>query len=286
MLRFLKYLSLVAVSVLAVFFAVKLYFIPPGGTLDIIKDQLDLATHTLEKEISFPAPLRLPEKEIQSGILSVPGIIAQSNEARAAEGLKGLLEDHGLNLIAELRLEDMFARQYFAHVAADGRSAETEAEKTGYDYLAIGENLALGNFEDDEDVVTAWMESPGHRANILGEQFSRIGVAARRGVFEGKSTWIAVQIFARSASECVSPSGALKSGIEENKTLISNLEMELEALRNNLDGAKSNQKEYNRMVREYNEKVAVYNELVKTTQGFVKDYNGQVQAFNLCLESP
>jgi uncharacterized protein YkwD len=89
----------------------------------------------------------------------------------------------------------MFENQYFAHESPTGEKVSDLAKKFGYDFLLIGENLAMGNFSSDEDLVLAWMESPGHRENILNEKYQEIGVAVKKGIFEGKEVWIAVQHF-------------------------------------------------------------------------------------------
>ena len=67
--------------------------------------------------------------------------------------------------------------------------------RSNYPYLAAGENLALGDFKNANELVAAWMASPGHRANILNGVYRDIGVATGFDAFEGRKTIIVVQIF-------------------------------------------------------------------------------------------
>ena len=87
----------------------------------------------------------------------------------------------------------MFAKQYFAHVAPDGGKAELLAADFGYEYIIIGENIAMGQ-RTPQEVMTAWMNSPGHRGNILSTAFTEIGV----GVAKSKSgSYYWTQMFIR-----------------------------------------------------------------------------------------
>jgi hypothetical protein len=75
----------------------------------------------------------------------------------------------------------MVARQYFDHLAQDGRDMVARLRATGYvpsnDVWLVGENLAwgTGTLATPRNIVIAWMNSPGHRANILRPQFREIG---------------------------------------------------------------------------------------------------------------
>jgi uncharacterized protein YkwD len=103
-------------------------------------------------------------------------VIAAMNRERAAFGLKPLRLNLQLALAAEDRVHDMLAHHYFNHVAPDGTQPFVWADRRGYDYRTIGENLATG-YRTPAAVVDSWMHSPGHRANILGRDFDEVGVA-------------------------------------------------------------------------------------------------------------
>jgi len=103
-------------------------------------------------------------------------VIAAMNRERAAHGLKPLRLNLELALAAEDRVHDMMAKHYFNHVAPDGTQPFVWAERRGYNYRTIGENLATG-YRTPAEVVYGWMHSPAHRANILGPDFEEVGVA-------------------------------------------------------------------------------------------------------------
>ncbi len=200
--------------------------------------------------------------------------------------MPSLSENTALDDIARLRLDNMFREQYFAHVASDGGSAETVAGSVGYEYIALGENLALGRFAGDKGVVAGWMNSPGHRANIVSAQFTQIGAAAREGMFKGEDTWIAVQIFGRPASDCPLLNVNLKATIDNSKNQLSQMEAEIKAKRTELGVMQPKRgPAYNQKVEEYNKLVNQYNALLIQTKSGVSEYNQEVAAFNQCIGS-
>jgi len=106
-------------------------------------------------------------------------ILAAMNRERAAYGLGPLRLNQTLSLAASDRIDDMFAKRYFAHVSPDGIQPFTWARKRGYRYSLIGENLAVGY--RGTSVVDGWMRSPGHRENILQRSFDEVGLAIAEG---------------------------------------------------------------------------------------------------------
>jgi hypothetical protein len=240
-------------------------------------------------QIYTPPPLRRETAETRGAFLTPSGIFLYTNAARENNGLPTLSRNAALDKVAEARLRDMFAKQYFAHYSPDGRGAAEEANVVGYEYLAIGENLALGNFEGDLGVVDAWMGSPGHRANILSGGYTEIGVAAEKGLFEGKSAWLAVQIFGLPRSVCPAPEAGLKDQLDTLQNEVVAKQYAIESLKTELEGQKPRGREeiqeYNRKVDEYNALVREYNQLVQLTKSLVTQYNGQVETFNACLNT-
>ena len=69
-------------------------------------------------------------------------------------------------------------------------------QMVGYNYAAAGENLAV-NFTDSQDVVRAWMNSEGHRKNILNQKFTEVGIGMATGEYQGRATTFIVQLFGR-----------------------------------------------------------------------------------------
>lgn len=243
---------------------------------------------------NFSAPTSSVEENVGTApkkvnALDATGIIAQTNAARAQNDEDGdlppLVENATLDDIATLRLDDMFAKQYFAHVGPQGESAVTVASSVGYQYIALGENLALGSYAGDAGVVAAWMASPGHRANILDPHYTQIGVAAREGEFNGAETWIAVQVFGRPASACPSPDANLKTSIDLSEDQLNVMEGELQTEKSSIDAmSPQSGPSYNAQVGDYNNLVAQYNNLAAQTKTAIAEYDAEVDAFNTCLE--
>jgi len=255
--------------------------------LNELKKSADTTLEELKKEITNPPPLRAGS-ESQQSFLTQAGTIRWTNIQRADNGgLLPLVENAKLNSAASRKVQDMFNRQYFEHVSPDGKNVGDLVEGYGYEYIAVGENLALGNYKDDQELVQAWMDSPGHRANILSTKFTEIGVAVGRGLFEGKQTWLAVQAFARPLSDCSNPEESLKSQIDWFEQQIAELQVKADALLAEMESYKKggNREEYNRKVGEYNAVAKQINVLVVQVKALVLKYNEQVNAFNACMAS-
>ncbi len=179
-------------------------------------------------EVITPPPLR-GELTEPGGTLTVTGVFAETNRQRQENNQATLDANETLNQAARAKLQDMFAQQYFEHEGPDGKGPADWVEGVGYQYIRVGENLALGNFKDDADLVQAWMDSPGHRANILHPGFTEIGIAVGLDTFEDRRTWLAVQTFALPASACPAPDAPLAATIESLKESITTSEAALPA---------------------------------------------------------
>ena len=235
------------------------------------------------QEIKTP-PLRQSDTHSCSS-LTVVGTIQWTNSQRALQGLAALTENAQLRAAAETKVSDMFAEQYFEHVNPEGRDVSDLVDQAGYVYVLVGENLALGNFEGDKGLVQAWMDSPGHRANILNNGYTEIGVAVREGTFDGRKTWLAVQTFGKQRAACPKIDASLKASIEANKAAIQELEADMQAKKQELDEANPKQgSAYRAKIEEYNALVEEYNDLVEKTQQLVATYNVQVQKYNACAQ--
>jgi uncharacterized protein YkwD len=87
----------------------------------------------------------------------------------------------------------MAKQNYFSHIGVDGSTLTSRVSTTGYSWSTLGENIARGQTEA-ASVVKGWMESPGHRGNILDPEFGDIGV----GYAQGSSGPYWVQVFGSS----------------------------------------------------------------------------------------
>jgi uncharacterized protein YkwD len=109
------------------------------------------------------------------------------NAERAAHGLKPLRASRQLRVAAERHGADMVANHFFDHVSPSAGAVTDRARRAGYvrngDY-ALGEDIAWGEGElsTPQSIVTAWMNSPGHRAVILHREFRDVGIGVITGV--------------------------------------------------------------------------------------------------------
>lgn len=94
-------------------------------------------------------------------------LVSYTNNARAQNGLGNLSQNGQLNNSAQAKANDMIARDYWSHNTPDGTQPWWFFSQAGYNYSNAGENLAYG-FADSASTVTGWMNSPSHKANILG----------------------------------------------------------------------------------------------------------------------
>lgn len=244
----------------------------------------------VKEEISAPPPLVAKKLAApkSSSPLNKTGVFAWTNVQRVLSGnLPLLLPNSLLEQVAALKVQDMFEKQYFEHVSPTGEGASEVAKKVGYEFIAIGENLALGNFETDQKLVEAWMNSPGHRANILNLKYQEIGVAVEEGIYEGQRTWLAVQIFGKPLAACPKIDMSLKTQIEVNKIRLDEMESSAKTMRDDLESSDPKTREevnaHNQKVERYNQFIGQINSLITKTKSLVSEYNGQVQSFNTCL---
>lgn len=116
-------------------------------------------------------------------------VVRLTNSARSQNGYAALVEDGALSDAAAVRAREI-ARS-FSHTRPSGASFSSALSESGVSYLRAGENIASGQ-KSASEVVNAWMNSPGHRANILNSSYSRIGSASVN--IDGTLYW--VQLFA------------------------------------------------------------------------------------------
>jgi uncharacterized protein YkwD len=107
------------------------------------------------------------------------------NGERERRGLGSLKFNRRLNKAAEDRLQDMFDRGYFGHVAPDGTQPDAAVRRRGYLFMGIGENLATGQ-RTARQAVDHWMRSRRHRATLLGK-FEDAGIAIAPGSPTGRA---------------------------------------------------------------------------------------------------
>jgi uncharacterized protein YkwD len=135
---------------------------------------------------------------ITAGV-SREGILDAMNRERERRGLPRLRLDARLNAAASDRIRDMFNKHYFDHVSPDGMQPFVWVNYRSYRYSTVGENLAEG-YRSAAAVVNGWMNSPGHRRNLLGQSFQDAGIAIVRGSPSGRTnSFTVVALYAREA---------------------------------------------------------------------------------------
>ena len=102
-------------------------------------------------------------------------VVRLVNEIRAQNGLKALTYDWELSRVARYKSQDMKDNKYFSHTSPVYGSPFQMMKSFGISYRSAGENIAKG-YATPQTVVNAWMNSSGHRANILNSSFTHIGV--------------------------------------------------------------------------------------------------------------
>jgi len=123
-------------------------------------------------------------------------LVDLANGSRFGSNLGALTISPTLEQAAQLKANDMALKSYFAHVSPDGVEPWHWFREAGYKYVYAGENLAV-NFSDSVDVNNAWLNSPTHRANIMNDKFTEIGIATSKGFYKGRETIFVVQMFGR-----------------------------------------------------------------------------------------
>ncbi|ESU30188.1 hypothetical protein G3A_23335 [Bacillus sp. 17376] len=135
--------------------------------------------------VPAPAPVQEPAKAPAQEPAAAPvssavsayeqKVVELTNQERAKNGLKPLALDTELSKVAREKSRDMQSKGYFSHTSPTYGSPFDMMKKFGISYRSAGENIAMGQ-RTPEEVVKAWMNSSGHRANILNSSYTHIGV--------------------------------------------------------------------------------------------------------------
>ncbi|MFX3627939.1 MAG: CAP domain-containing protein [Ectobacillus sp.] len=139
-----------------------------------------------------PAPAPTPAPKPAPAPTPAPSALSQyeqrvvdlTNAERAKAGLPALKVDLELSKVAKAKSQDMYNKNYFDHNSPTYGSPFDMMKRFGISYRTAGENIAMGQ-RTPEEVVQAWMNSAGHRANIMNNTYTHIGV----GFVEGKNIW-------------------------------------------------------------------------------------------------
>ena len=157
--------------------------------------KIDERTRVADAAIRAEATVSELELKVHAGI----------NAARVNNGGSALTLDNGLASVARAHSDDMSSRNYFRHDTPEGLDPTDRLHRAGlncrkgYRY-GIAENIAietsLGNLEQTAiEAVRGWMNSPGHRQNLLGREYDTTGVGASFGTWRGYKAVYLTQVF-------------------------------------------------------------------------------------------
>ncbi|MCM3585513.1 SafA/ExsA family spore coat assembly protein [Mesobacillus maritimus] len=180
-------LSLVLlVTVPTVSSAQQVHTVSPGDTMWKISvwykvglsEIIGANTHIKNPALIYPGQrITIPsitEKSIENQVIQL------TNQERAKHGLKPLTADWQVSRVARHKSADMRDKNYFQHNSPTYGTPFNMLKSFGVSYRSAGENIAAGQ-PTAQAVVKAWMESPGHRANILNSSYTHIGVGHASG---------------------------------------------------------------------------------------------------------
>lgn len=123
------------------------------------------------QKLTIPPPSALSAYEDE--------VIRLVNVERTKRGLGALKKNWEVARVARYKATDMANKNYFSHTSPTYGSPFNMMETFGIRFSAAGENIAMGQ-RTPQEVMTAWMNSPGHRSNILSPSFTQIGVGAAK----------------------------------------------------------------------------------------------------------
>ncbi|MGD9580970.1 MAG: CAP domain-containing protein [Vampirovibrionia bacterium] len=145
--------------------------------------------------VNLGTKLYIDNKDMMGAVL--PAVLVDlTNNTRLSNGAGVLTRSSVLDQAAQLKANDMATYDYFAHTSPQGVTPWSWFSKVGYSFVYAGENLAI-DFSESEDVDRAWLNSPTHKANILNNKFTEIGIAIAEGYYNGHKTVYVVQMFGK-----------------------------------------------------------------------------------------
>jgi uncharacterized protein YkwD len=154
---------------------------PPADT-NTPKPPADTSTPEPPADTNTPKPPTATPECIPSGNNSYEQqVITLINQERAAEGLSPLAQNSSLTQAARRHSADMACTDTWSHTGSDGSTPSSRVSDAGYSWSRVTENIAASSYQyfSPASVVNMWMNSPGHKANILDENVIHIGVGFR-----------------------------------------------------------------------------------------------------------
>lgn len=168
-------------------FAEQIYTVQPGDSLWKIAVRYQVGiTEIIQANPQFKNPsLIYPGQKVNipdlGAVKRIESLVIQlTNQERAKNGLKPFTQNWELSRISRIKAMDMRDHHYFSHTSPTYKDPFTMIRNFGISYQAAAENIAAGQ-KTPQEVVQSWMNSPGHRANILNAGYTQIGVGYANG---------------------------------------------------------------------------------------------------------
>jgi uncharacterized YkwD family protein len=159
----------------------QLNYAVPKQYYSVPKQNYTVPKQTVQQPVSkAPAAKPTAPKQVQKADQFASAVFQLVNQERAKAGLKPLQFDAALSKVALDKAVDMHNNHYFSHNSPTYGSPFDMMKKYGISFRTAGENIAMGQ-RSPQEVMNQWMNSPGHRANILNPSFTKIGVAHYNG---------------------------------------------------------------------------------------------------------
>jgi len=169
------------------------YTVQPGDSMWKIAQKYQVGISEIisaNPEIKNPA-LIYPGQKIKIPVIETKAleseVVRLVNIERSKVGLPPLKENWQLSRIARYKSQDMINKNYFSHYSPTYGSPFKMIESFGLRFSAAGENIAMGQ-RTPQEVMNAWMNSPGHRSNILNPTYTEIGVGLAKDK-SGRCYW-------------------------------------------------------------------------------------------------
>ncbi|MEI7818909.1 MAG: CAP domain-containing protein [bacterium] len=170
------------------------------GILVLLLFSLGLQFQTQSNQVKESGSVLAYASDISAG-----GLQVAQNARRTANGLGALGINSKLNDAAQEKANDMVSQNYWSHYTPAGDPPWVFVISAGYSYEKAGENLAYG-FDSSSAVVTGWMNSSTHRANVLDPLYAEVGFGVANGVnFQGGPNTIVVAMYAQPRASTSAP---------------------------------------------------------------------------------
>lgn len=177
------------------------YTVKPGDTMWLISSKTGYSVSDI---LSANPQIKNPSFIYSGQVINLPSgtfatkqqeVLKLVNAERSSRGIMALKMNSNLNYIATLKAQDMARKNYFSHISPTYGTPFTMMQHFGVKFTAAGENIAMGQ-RTSKEVMNAWMNSPGHRSNILSPSYNQMGIGVAKNS-NGVYYW--VQMFIKSA---------------------------------------------------------------------------------------